>query len=161
MELRMSRKERDRLKVIEQIEHGQIRQMDGTRLLRLSHRHARRLQAAYRARGDGALVHGLRGRASGRRIAPAVKARAKAFLEQRYDGVGPVLASEHLAEQIGVVARTGKRHGAGRWSPANGDRCARGRATASSGRGGPVLASWRRWTPARTPGWGRTGRLVC
>ena len=112
MELRMSRKERDRLKVIEQIEKGQIRQLDGARLLRLSHRQVRRLQAAYRARGDGALVHGLRGRASGRRIGPAVEARAKAFLEQRYDGVGPVLASEHLAEQAGVAV---SRETARRW----------------------------------------------
>ena len=61
MELRMSRKERDRLKVIEQIELGLMSQIKAAEVLSLSVRQVRRIQGRYRRDGDRGLVHRGRG----------------------------------------------------------------------------------------------------
>ena len=56
-----------------------------------------------KARGDRAVVHGLRGKRSNRRLPKAMKARAvKLFREQKqarqWHDYGPTLAAEELAE---------------------------------------------------------------
>ena len=98
----MSRKERDRLKVIEQIERGLISQIQGAEALGLSTRQVRRLQARYQAQGDRGLVHRSRGRASNRRIGSEVRAEALGRIERRYRDFGPTLAAEYLAEEAGI-----------------------------------------------------------
>jgi len=102
-ELRMSRKERDRLKVIEQIERGLIGQVQGAEALELSARQVRRLQERYRTQGDAGLVHRLRGRPSNRRIGNEVRAEALARIERRYRDFGPTLAAEYLSEEAGIA----------------------------------------------------------
>ena len=52
MELRMSRKERDRLKVMAALAQRRMRQKEASRLLRLSERQAQRILARYRAEED-------------------------------------------------------------------------------------------------------------
>jgi hypothetical protein len=103
MELRMSRKERDRLKVVEQIKCGSLSQQEGARLLRLSPRQLRRIMNRHDEQGDRGLVHRGRGRTSNRRIDSQVRARAVALLEERYHDFGPTLAAEHLAQDAGIV----------------------------------------------------------
>ncbi len=71
MELRMSRKERDRLKVMDQLGKGRISQQQAARWLALSTRQVRRIHRRYQAQGDHGLVHGLRGRPSNRGIEDA------------------------------------------------------------------------------------------
>ncbi len=102
MELRMSRKERDRLKVIEQVEQGLMSQLKAAEALRLSVRQVRRIQGRYRRDGDRGLVHRSRGRPSARRIDEAVRRRALEWIESRYRDFGPTLAGECLAEEQGI-----------------------------------------------------------
>jgi len=53
--------------------------------------------------GDGVVVHGLRGRASNRRIAEAVERRALEIVQQpEWHDFGPTFASEQLAKQHGL-----------------------------------------------------------
>jgi len=103
MELRMSRIERDRLKVIEQVERGMISQMDAARVLKLSTRQVRRLQGRYRAEGDRGLIHRLRGRRSNRRISEAARSAAIERIETRYRDFGPTLAAEYLADEAAIT----------------------------------------------------------
>jgi hypothetical protein len=103
MELRMSRKERDRLKVLDQLSKKQITQVQAAARLGLSTRQLRRIERRYGEQGDQGLVHRLRGRTSNRQIDPGVQARATGLLKTRYGDFGPTLAAEHLAEEEGIV----------------------------------------------------------
>lgn len=60
MELCMSAKERDRLRVMNQMEKRQLTQREGANQLRMSERQVRRLWKRYQQEGDGGLVHKLR-----------------------------------------------------------------------------------------------------
>jgi hypothetical protein len=102
MELRMTRQERDKLKVIEQIKRGAFGTAQGGEMLGLTQRQVQRLLRGYRERGDRALVHGLRGRPSGRAIAEEVRVAARALLRDKYHDFGPTLAAEHLRQDDGI-----------------------------------------------------------
>jgi hypothetical protein len=102
----LSVRERERLKVLQQVEEGHLKQVEAAQRLRLSDRHVRRLQARLRREGDGAIVHRLRGRRSNRKIPEALTQRALRQLRQaRYAGFGPTLAAEHLAQHGVAVSR--------------------------------------------------------
>jgi len=58
-----------------------------------------------RQRGDAALVHGLRGRPSNRKLAARLEQKILARLRQRYADFGPTLAAEHLAQEGFSVSR--------------------------------------------------------
>lgn len=104
--MELSARERERLKVLQQVEEGHLKQVEAARRLRLTDRHVRRLQARLRSQGDGAIVHRLRGRRSNRKIPEIVTQRALRQLRQaRYAGFGPTLAAEHLARQGIEVSR--------------------------------------------------------
>src|SRR5260370_23650073 len=117
--IELSTKERDRLKVLHEVEQGHLKQVEAARRLRLSERQVRRLQARLRAEGDGAIVHGLRGRPSNRKIPEILAQRAlRALRRERYRGFRPTLAAEHLARQGLSVSRETLRQwmsAAGRW----------------------------------------------
>src|SRR5579863_8634906 len=59
--MELSARERERLKVLQQVEEGHLKQVEAARRLRLSDRHVRRLQARLRREGDRGIVHRLRG----------------------------------------------------------------------------------------------------
>jgi hypothetical protein len=102
----LSARERERLKVLHEVEHGHLKQVEAARRLRLRDRHVRRPQARLRQEGDHGIVHRLRGRRSNRKIPDALKQRVLRELRQaRYAGFGPTLASEHLAAQDVRVRR--------------------------------------------------------
>src|ERR1700723_1736002 len=104
--IELSAKERERLKVLHEIQQGHLRQIDGAHRLRLSDRQVRRLQQRVRSAGVGGLWLGLRGRPSNRKMADRIAERSLARLRQAaYAGFGPTLASEHLARQGLVVSR--------------------------------------------------------
>jgi hypothetical protein len=67
----LSVRERERLKVLHEVEQGHLKQIEAARRLRLTDRHVRRLQARLRTQGDRGIVHRLRGRRSNRKIAAA------------------------------------------------------------------------------------------
>ncbi len=58
-----------------------------------------------RERGDGSLVHGLRGRPSNRKLAARFEQKNLARVRQRYADFGPTLAAEQLAQEGFRVSR--------------------------------------------------------
>ena len=117
----LSQRERDRLKVLHEVERGHLTQVEGARRLELSDRQVRRLLGRVRAEGDRGLVHRLRGQPSNRKLAAPVRERALRMLQQKqYADFGPTLAAEHLA-RVGVeVSRETVRQWmstAGLWRP--------------------------------------------
>lgn len=111
MELRMSQKERDRLRVIAQVQGKKMSQAEAAAILGLSVRQVRRLLRRYEQMGDAGLVHQLRGRCSNRRTESAVQDQAVALIKTHYRDYGPTLASEVLAAEHGIsVSRETVRH---------------------------------------------------
>jgi hypothetical protein len=72
----------------------------------------KQLLMALKKRGDGAVVHGLRGRPSPRRLPEATKQEAIRILsEPVYAGFGPTLAAEYLSSKHGLtVSKETPRH---------------------------------------------------
>jgi Helix-turn-helix domain len=103
----LSQRERDRLRVLHEVEQGHRQQREAARRLRLSDRQVRRLQARLRQQGDGGLMHGLRGRRSNHKISEVVQRRGalRQLSRSCYVGFGPTLAAEHLAKNGIVVSR--------------------------------------------------------
>jgi Homeodomain-like domain len=112
----MSQSERERLKVLCQIEQGHWTQVEGARRLRLSTRQVRRLQRRVAAEGDGGVMHRLRGRRSNRKIPERLQKRVLAEVRRRYADFGPTLAAEHLASGGIKISRETLR----RWMSAAG-----------------------------------------
>lgn len=67
----MTRKDRDRLKVLHAVRKRHITQGQAGKELGVSPRWVREVLRRMRARGDGAVVHGLRGKRSNRRLPEA------------------------------------------------------------------------------------------
>lgn len=98
----MSQKERDRLKVLDEASKGQITQKQAAMQLRISARQVRRLLQRLGQVGDRAVVHGLRGRTSNRRISGETQQRAVELLRQPCcRDFGPTFAAEHVSKQVG------------------------------------------------------------
>src|SRR2546425_1047658 len=98
-ELWMSQRDRDRLKVFDEAEKGHITQKQAGEQLKLSGRWVRTLVARLRKEGDGGILHRLRGRASKRKIAEAVRNKAVRWVKREYGDFGPTLAAEYLGKE--------------------------------------------------------------
>jgi hypothetical protein len=103
--LEMNQRERDVLKVMSLVFEGKRTQGEAGRLLSLSERQIRRIRRALEAGGDGAVIHGLRGRPSNRRLEESVKRSALDLYRRQYGDFGPTLAAEKLAKRDGVVVK--------------------------------------------------------
>src|SRR5580698_3647109 len=101
----LSQRERDRLKVLHEVQQKQLTQVAAAERLKISDRQVRRMLLRLRERGDGTLVHGLRGRPSNRKLPARFEQKILARLRQRYADFGPTLAAEHLAEEGFSVSR--------------------------------------------------------
>ena len=101
----LSQRERDRLKVLHEVEQKQVTQVEAGRRLEVTDRHIRRLLVRLHQYGDGALVHGLRGQPSNRRLPASFAQRVLARVRRRYADFGPTLAAEHLAKEGLRVSR--------------------------------------------------------
>jgi transposase len=102
MELLMSRKERERLKIVEKLNQREISQAKAGELLELSERQVRRMLVRWRREGDSGLIHRSRGRPALNRIDPGLREHILALLQAEYPGFGPTLATEHLADDHGI-----------------------------------------------------------
>ena len=101
----LSQKDRDRLKVLHEVEQKHLTQVEAAKRLKLSDRHVRRLLLAIRERGDRGVVHRLRGRPSNRKLGASYEQKILARVRQRYADFGPTLAAEHLAKEGLSVSR--------------------------------------------------------
>jgi hypothetical protein len=100
-------KDRDRLKVLHAVKKRHITQVQAGKELGVTPRWVRELLRRMQARGDGAVVHGLRGKRSNRRLPETMQARAvKLFREHKqarqWHDYGPTLAAEELAAEYGL-----------------------------------------------------------
>lgn len=95
--LTLSQRERDRLAVLHQVKRGLMTASRGAELVGVGARHFRRLRRAWGREGDGAVVHGLRGRPSNRALPAELRAWAlERARDPLYHDFGPTLLAEHL-----------------------------------------------------------------
>jgi transposase len=98
----LSLKERDRLKVLHEVEQGHLKQREAAVQLGMSERGLRKLLKRFREKRDGAVVHGLRGRGSNRGLQEAVARQAIAAVRESYADFGPTLAAEYLEKDFRI-----------------------------------------------------------
>lgn len=98
----MSVKEGDRLQVLHEVEQGHLKQRQAAEQLRMSERGFRKLLKRFRDQRDRAVVHGLRGRKSRRRIQTKVAEEVVRLVRSEYSDFGPTLASEYLEREHGI-----------------------------------------------------------
>ena len=102
--MELSLRERDRMAVMRQVSDGVPTPTAGAARLGVTRRHMRRMRRRFEVEGDGAAVHGLRGRRSNRARAPEVREAVLAMAAAVYAGFGPTLLAEHAARELGVEA---------------------------------------------------------
>jgi transposase len=100
--LMLSGKERDRLKVLHEVQGGHLTQGEAAEHLGISDREVRRLLVRIQEQGDGGVVHRLRGKVSNRRLAEGLRSRALKLVKAKYGDFGPTLACEYLAKEHAV-----------------------------------------------------------
>jgi transposase len=99
----MTQADRDRLVTLKKAKKKLITQREAAEELGLSVRHVKRLLYALKKQGDKAVVHGLRGKASNRKIEEGTEKEAVRILsEPVYKGFGPTLACEYLRKKHGI-----------------------------------------------------------
>src|SRR6266849_2810096 len=104
-QLRMTQGDRDRLVALKKAKKKLITQREAAEELELSIRQVKRLLYALKECGDQAVIHGLRGKPSNRRIEEAVEQEAVQILSADvYRGFGPTLAAEYLRNKHGIKA---------------------------------------------------------
>ena len=96
----MTQRDRDRLVVLKKAQKKLITQRQAAGELKLTERQVRRLLVKLKEAGDKAVIHGLRGRRSNRRLHEETREEMVRILSQEvYKGFGPTLASEYLANK--------------------------------------------------------------
>lgn len=97
----MSKKEVDRLGVVNRVLHDGLGQAQAAQLLGLSVRQVKRLCRRVREHGAQGLVSRRRGRSSNRRIALQQREHFVALVRMHYADFGPQLAHEYLCQEHG------------------------------------------------------------
>jgi len=101
----MTQADRDRLVTLKKAKKKLITQSAAAEELGLSIRQVQRLLEAMQESGDKAVVHGLRGKPSNRRIEDQIEEKAvKVLSAPVYEGFGPTLAAEYLSKKHGIEA---------------------------------------------------------
>jgi len=99
----MSQEERDKLEWLKRAKDKVISQREAAERIGVSDRWVRKLLKRMKQRGDRVVVHGLRGRASNRKIPADARAWVLDILKQpEWHDFGPTFASEQLAQRHGV-----------------------------------------------------------
>lgn len=105
----MSQQERDWLDWLKRAKDGEVTQQFAAGKMGITDRWVRSLLAEMKVKGDAVVVHGLRGRASNRRISDEVRARAMEIVKSPdWHDFKPKFAAEKLAKlhQIQVSRET-------------------------------------------------------
>lgn len=98
----MSRQTVQRHQIIRKVLDGEINQQEAAQILRRSDRQIRRIVKRVRQQGPAGTVHGLRSKRGNRNIAEGIKQEILKIYRKSYEGFGPKLASEKLAERDGI-----------------------------------------------------------
>jgi transposase len=124
--LTMSRKERERLVIFNQVKSRELSRREAAEVLGLSLRQVHRSYIRFKAEGDAGLSHRSRGKPSPRRFDAGEREKALSLCRTVYEGFKPTLLAEKLRERDGIwVSHDTVR----RWLIAAGllERCRRGR----------------------------------
>ena len=118
----MSQEERDRLDWLKRAQDGSMTQREAARKMGVSDRWVRTLLKRMKKRGDGVVVHGLRGRASNRKLPAQTQKQALTILQEPdWHDFGPTFAAQQLAKrhqiQVGKETLRGWMFEAGMWKP--------------------------------------------
>jgi hypothetical protein len=101
----MTQADRDRLVTLKKAKKRLITQRQAAEELELGIRQVKRLLFALKKRGDKAVIHGLRGKPSSRKIDASIEQQAVKILSAPvYEGFGPTLAAEYLGNKHGIEA---------------------------------------------------------
>ena len=101
----MTQADRDRLVTLKKAKKKLITQREAAEELGVSTRHVKRLLHALKKRGDKAVIHGLRGKPSNRRLPEATEKEAvKTLSAEVYEDFGPTLAADYLRKKHGIDA---------------------------------------------------------
>src|SRR6266700_452201 len=96
----MSQEERDWLEWLKRAEDGVITQREAAEKMGVTDRWVRTLLKRKSKKGDGVVVHGLRGRPSNRKLAAETQRQALTILKQPdWHDFGPTFAAEQLAKR--------------------------------------------------------------
>ena len=98
----LNQKEQARLSVLNSVLEFRVPIADAAELLGVTQRHARRMLAAYRDRGVGALSHGNRGRRPHNATSPGEAAAVVQLATERYEGANHTHLTELLSEREGI-----------------------------------------------------------
>jgi transposase len=104
-QLLMRQGDRERLVALKKADQKLITQREAAAELGLSIRQVQRLLDGLKEQGDQAVIHGLRGKPSNRRIEESIEREAVRILSAPvYEGFGPTLAAEYLGHRHGIEA---------------------------------------------------------
>jgi hypothetical protein len=92
----METKQKQRLQIIKKIETKKLTLKEAAQELDLSYRQVRRIYKAFRQRGAASLIHGLKGRASNRRLDSDFRSLIMDYYQAYFQDFGPSLARKGL-----------------------------------------------------------------
>jgi hypothetical protein len=98
----VKQKDLKRLHVIHRVLNGEITQADASEILLLSERQIRRIVSRIRRERDIGIIHKSRGKESSRKLPKKVTERVVYLYQQKYQGFGPTLFCEKLAEEESI-----------------------------------------------------------
>lgn len=102
----MSKKDLDRLYLLNKVEKKELTQLGAARLLNLSERQVRNLLYRLRSEGPQGIVSRLVGKSSNRQLPRKFKEQTLEIIRNSYPGFGPTLATEKLSERDGIHLST-------------------------------------------------------
>src|SRR2546427_4051691 len=103
--LLMTQADRDRLVTLKKAKKKLITQREAAEELGLSVRHVKRLLYELKRHGDKAVIHGLHGKSSNRKIEEKIEREAVTILSAPvYQGFRPTLAAEYLRKKHSIQA---------------------------------------------------------
>ena len=97
--LMLRARELKRLQVMGKVIEGELKQKEAGEILRLSERQVRRIKRRIKDEGEKGVIHRLRGKPSTHRIAEEIRGRVVELYRKKYEGFGPLLASEKMLER--------------------------------------------------------------
>jgi transposase len=96
----MSQGERDDLHWLKRVEAGSMTQREAAEKMGVTARWVRKLVKRMKKQGDAVVVHGLRGRASNRKLSDKTQRQALTILKKPdWHDFGPTFAAEQLAKR--------------------------------------------------------------
>ena len=98
----MSRREIDRLMILDGVIKGEVTQVIASEVLGLSERQVRRLVTRIKEEGPEGIIHRSRGRRSVRKMPDEMASEIQRVIKERYPDFGPTLAAEKLREREGI-----------------------------------------------------------